>query len=145
MVTEDTYITVLSGEQHCNVKISQVIDMFIEQPEVHVVSHDGKKVSNSVVSNTRATDSKDFISIQFEDAKSLVLTQEHQVYVVEDKQWKRAHQLHTGQHVLSSDNKSKKITSTHIVRDLISHKIYALAVTPDQCYYANDVLIHNES
>lgn len=145
MVTEDTYIAVLSGDQFSNVIITQAIDMFIESTEVYVASHDGKKITSSSISNTRATDSKDFISIQFETAKSLVLTPEHQVYIVEDKQWKRAAQLRTGQHVLTSDNKPKKITSTHIIRDLISHKIYALAVTPDQCYFANDVLIHNES
>lgn len=144
MVPEDTYIATLSGEQICNVKISDVIDMFIEQPNVDVLSHDGKKITASMISNTRSTDARDFVSLQFEDTKSLILTPDHQVYTT-DKQWKRAQALHAGEFVLSFENKPKKITSTHTVRDLISRRIYALAVSPDQCYFANDVLIHNES
>jgi intein/homing endonuclease len=145
MVPEDTFIAVLSGDESTNMKISEVIDLFINQPQVDVMSHDGKKISASMVSNTRATDSRDFISIQFEQSRALVITPEHQIYITDNKQWKRANQLHAGEHVLDSSNTPKQITSVHTVKDNMSHKIYALAVTPDQNYFANDVLIHNES
>lgn len=145
MVPEDTFIAVMSGDELTNIKISEVIDLFINQPQVDVVSHDGKKMSRSLISNTRATDSRDFVSIQFEDSRSLVITPDHQIYTIESKQWKRANQLHTGDHVLDVNNQPKQITSIHTVKDIISHKIYALAVSPDQNYFANDVLIHNET
>lgn len=145
MLTEDTYITVVRDGEHMSEKINDVIDDFISGEVIEVLSHNGKKITQSTVSNTRSSDCKDFISIQFKDTKSLVVTPEHKVYMAGTKEWKKASELAVGQQVLTSLNEHKEITSLHVVRDKVIKRILALAVSPDQSYFANDVLVHNES
>ena len=144
MLTKDTDIILLNEGEHENVKIAQLLDMITSEDEIVIESYD-KRVERGVVSSVRTSDCKDFIYIKCETGDTLVLTHDHKVYIPDEKSWMRADTIVCGKRLLSSDGTTTEIVSTHTISDTTPSRVYSLAVTPTQCYFANNILVHNES
>lgn len=144
MLTKDTDVILLNESEHENVNIAQLLDMITSEDEIVIMSFD-KRVEQGVVSSIRTSDCKDFIYIKCETGDTLVLTHDHKVYIPDEKTWMRADAVVCGKKLLSSDGTVTTIVSTHTINDTTPSRVYSLAVTPTQCYFANNILVHNES
>tara|TARA_R110000772_G_scaffold57914_3_gene131040 strand:+ start:2227 stop:2649 length:423 start_codon:yes stop_codon:yes gene_type:complete len=99
--------------------------------------------SDSNVVATRSSSSKDFIYIQTTSGTSIILTHDHKIYI--DSDWIRADRLSIGLPVLNSELKETKIIDIHKIHNNTSQKVYNLTIENTQCFFANDILVHNDS
>jgi hypothetical protein len=144
MLTKDTDVILLNEGEHEKIKITRLLDMITSEDKIIVESYD-KRPEQGVVSSVRTSDCKDFIYIKCDTGDTLVLTHDHKIYIPEDRAWMRADAVVCGKKLLSSDGSMATITSAHTISDTTPSRVFSLAVTPTQCYFANNILVHNES
>ena len=101
------------------------------------------KIVDSDVIATRSSSSRDFIYIQAESGESVILTHDHKIYV--NSEWIRADKVSTGSTILNSGLNQSVITETHKIQNNTSRKVYNLTIEDTQCFFANDILVHNDS
>ena len=101
------------------------------------------KIVDSDVIATRSSSSKDFIYIQVESGESVILTHDHKIYV--NNEWLRADKVSPGSTILNSKLNQSVIIETHKIQNNTSRKIYNLTIEDTQCFFANDILVHNDS
>lgn len=145
MLVEETTIA-LSGAENTCMKLVDVIDQFgaEKQQFENITSREGSMIVNASIASTRSTSARDFILIQCEDGSSLVVTPEHKIYVTNKKSWERAEHVNTTCSLMTQNNSSTKVTSTHTINDPVASKVHALTVVPTQCYFANNILVRND-
>ena len=113
--------------------------------DMTIKSYNIKKseVTSSTVISTRSSSSKDLIYIQTDTGEAVILTHDHKIYV--DNEWIRADKLSPGQVTLNSKLKQSTIIDMHKIHNDISQKVYNLTIEDTQCFFANDILVHNDS
>ena len=92
---------------------------------------------------TRSSSSKDFIYIQSETGESIILTHDHKIYA--DNEFIRADRVSAGSTILNSELTQSTVIETHKIHNDISQKVYNLTIEDTQCFFANDILVHNDS
>ncbi len=140
MLPSTTVINVNSEERDLDYIIESLtsVDMSIKSYEVKK-----KKIITSDVVATRSSSSKDFIYIQVETGESIILTHDHKIYV--DSEWLRADKIAVGLTVLNSELEQTKIVDIHKIHNDMTQKVYNLTIEDTQCFFANDILVHNDS
>ena len=140
MLPSTTVINVNSEERDLDYVIENLtsVDMSIKSYEVKK-----KKIITSDVVATRSSSSKDFIYIQVETGESIILTHDHKIYV--DSKWLRADKIAVGLTVLNSELEQTKIVDIHKIHNDMTQKVYNLTIEDTQCFFANDILVHNDS
>jgi len=140
MLPSTTVINVNSEERDLDYIIESLtsVDMSIKSYEVKK-----KKIITSDVVATRSSSSKDFIYIQVETGESIILTHDHKIYV--DSEWLRADKIAVGLTVLNSELEQTKIVDMHKIHNDMTQKVYNLTIEDTQCFFANDILVHNDS
>jgi hypothetical protein len=144
MLTKDTEVVIMTNETQVSTNIAILLDMITTQDVIEIASYDSKKVA-ATVSSVRTSDCKDFVYIKCEQGDTLVLTHDHKIYIPETKQWTRADCVTKGTKLLKHDGTKSTIQACHVISDVAPSRVYSLAVTPTQCYFANNILVHNES
>lgn len=117
----------------------------ISTADITIKSYDKKKnkhVDNNV-SSTRSSASRDFIYIQTECNKNIILTHDHKLYI--SGEWKRADQVSRGLNILTTSLDYSPIIDVHKIHNNVSQKVYNLSVEKTQCFFANGILVHNDS
>lgn len=102
-----------------------------------------KEYTNSNVVATRSSSSKDFIYIQTNTGESIILTHDHKIYA--NNEWIRADKIPTGSTVLNSELNQSSVIEMHKIHNDISQRVYNLTIEGTQCFFANDILVHNDS
>jgi intein/homing endonuclease len=120
------------------VKSMTSVEMNIESYNIK-----NKKLTSSNVVATRSSSSKDFIYIQIESGESIILTHDHKIYT--NNEWIRADKIPTGSTILNSKLNQLKVIEMHKIHNDISQKVYNLTIEDTQCFFANDMLVHNDS
>jgi len=140
MLPSTTVINVNSEERDLDYIIESLtsVDMSIKSYAVKK-----KKIITSDVVATRSSSSKDFIYIQVETGESIILTHDHKIYV--DSEWLRADKIAVGLTVLNSELEQTKIVDMHKIHNDMTQKVYNLTIEDTQCFFANDILVHNDS
>lgn len=140
MLPSTTVINVNSEERDLDYIIESLtsVDMSIKSYAVKK-----KKIITSDVVATRSSSSKDFIYIQVETGESIILTHDHKIYV--DSEWLRADKIAVGLTVLNSELEQTKIVDMHKIHNDMNQKVYNLTIEDTQCFFANDILVHNDS
>lgn len=100
------------------------------------------KITTKEVISTRSSSSKDFICIQT-NKSPVILTHDHKVF--SEGEWIRADRLVKGLKLLNSALDPVKITDIHKIHNDISQRVYNLTVQDTECFFANDILVHNHS
>ena len=136
-------ISVLSAGETHDIVIEDVVSLFQSGEEIKILSYD-KKIMESIVANTRTSSSKHFVYIQTDTETPLVVTPDSKIYDPETKEWIRAEHVNKNNHVLHADRSRQRVVDVHLIRDKNISKTYTLTVNPTQCYFANNILIHNE-
>lgn len=113
--------------------------------DMNIKSYNIKKKihTNSNVVATRSSSSKDFIYIQITTGESIILTHDHKIYA--NNEWVRADKLPTGSTILNSELNQSSVIEMHKIHNDISQKVYNLTIEDTQCFFANDILVHNDS
>ena len=101
------------------------------------------KIVDCDVIATRSSSSKDFIYIKTQSGESVILTHDHKIYV--NSEWLRADKVSSGSTILNSELVQSVIVETHKIKNNSSRKIYNLTIEDTQCFFANDILVHNDS
>lgn len=140
MLPSTTFIEVNSETQG----IEYIVEN-ITTREITVKSYNKKtkKHDDSIVISTRSSTCKDFIYIQTVCNKSIIMTHDHKVYV--DGEWTRADQVSKGHNILTKSLDYSNIIDIHKISNNTSQKVYNLSVDDHQCFFANDILVHNDS
>lgn len=140
MLPSTTVINVNSEERDLDYIIESLtsVDMSIKSYAVKK-----KKIITSDVVATRSSSSKDFIYIQVETGESIILTHDHKIYA--DSEWLRADKIAVGLTVLNSELEQTKIVDMHKIHNDMTQKVYNLTIEDTQCFFANDILVHNDS
>ena len=102
-----------------------------------------KTVIDSDVIATRSSSSRDFIYIQTDTGETIILTHDHKIYI--NNEWVRADKIAPGQVTLNSSLDPATIIDIHKIHNDISQKVYNLTIEDTQCFFANDILVHNDS
>lgn len=144
MLTKDTDVVLTTDDNQVQTKIADILDMITTQDEIMIESYDSKMVSASI-SSVRTSDCKNFIYIKCEQGDTIILTHDHKVFIPETKQWVRADNITRDMKLLKRDGTKSAIQSCHTISDVSPSRVYSLAVSPTQCYFANNILVHNES
>lgn len=113
--------------------------------DMNIKSYNIKKKihTNSNVVATRSSSSKDFIYIQITTGESIILTHDHKIYA--NNEWVRADKLPAGSTILNSELNQSSVIEMHKIHNDISQKVYNLTIEDTQCFFANDILVHNDS
>lgn len=114
------------------------IDMYIKSYNIKK-----SKIIDSVVIATRSSTSKDFIYIQTDSGESIILTHDHKIFA--DGEWIRADKITTGAEVINIDLKQTTVVDIHKIHNNVSQRVYNLAIEDTQCFFANNLLVHNDS
>ena len=140
MLPSTTVINVNSEERDLDYIIESLtsVDMSIKSYTVKK-----KKIITSDVVATRSSSSKDFIYIQVETGESIILTHDHKIYV--DSEWLRADKIAVGLTVLNSELEQTNIVDMHKIHNDMTQKVYNLTIEDTQCFFANGILVHNDS
>ena len=144
MLTNDTTVTLMNGNDRVSTKLPEILEMICTDDELIIESYESK-ITTATISSIRTSDSKDFLYLKTCCDNTLMLTPDHKIYLPETKEWIRAENMSKGLCVLMSDGSTSEILSTHIIADNTASRVYSLAITPTQCYFANNILVHNES
>lgn len=117
----------------------------LEQPfgEHSVLTFDGKKTTHSEIVNTRVCSSHDFVYIKVESGDTLVMTPEQKIYDPVKAEWTKSGELNMSASLLHADNKPVRIEELHTIHDQIASKVCTLTIANTQCYFANNLLVHN--
>ena len=142
MVTAQTMIAVMSAGETMNMSVVDLVEQFQFTGEIDVVSYDRAQTTGQIA-NTRCSTGKDFIYIQAGDVGPLIVTPDSRIYQPKSKEWIRASEINNGNEILHVSGDYIPVTETHTIRDRNMGKIYTVTITPTQCYYANNILIHN--
>lgn len=142
MILHDTAIHVPGDPQ----TIGEIVDEFTLTENTSVYTYDTKrkKIKESAIGLTKTTSSKDFILIKTEDDDNLIITLDHKVYDPILKTWTRAQELKCGQHVLNIELEHIRVNETHRIRNTRADKVYTFSVPDYSCFFANNILIHND-
>lgn len=144
MLTKDTNVVLVTDDNQVQANIAQMLDMIVSEDVIEIESYDTKMVA-ATVSSVRTSDCKDFVYIKCEQGDTLVLTHDHKIYTPETKQWVRADNITKEMKLLKRDGSQSAIQACHVISDVTPSRVFSLAVTPTQCYFANNTLVHNES
>ena len=101
------------------------------------------KIIDSNVISTRSSSSKDFIYIQTISGEAIILTHDHKIYA--NNEFVRADKISPSSTVLNSKLEQTAIIDMHKIHNDISQKVYNLTIEDTQCFFANDILVHNDS
>ena len=142
MLTQDTTVIIIEQDDHTPVTLTEMVERISAGQELQVLSRD-RSIKPGDVVNTRGSDSKDFVYIGTEN-HSVILTPDHKVYEPVRKEWMSASMVSSLCYVLDSDNNHVPVVSTHTISDKLSKKTITLTVSPGQCFFANNILVHNE-
>ena len=113
--------------------------------DMNIKSYNIKKstITDKNVIATRSSSSKDLIYIQTDTGETVIVTHDHKIYI--DNEWIRADKISPGQQALNSELKQTAIIDMHKIHNDISQKVYNLTVEDTQCFFANDILVHNDT
>lgn len=142
MITAQTMITIVSAGETHESPMMDIVELFQSTGEVDLLSFD-KKITTGQVSNTRSSSGKDFIYIQVDEQSPLIVTPDARLYDPTVNEWIRATEFVTGKSILTRTGETQTISDVHLIRDEQLCKTYTVTVTPTQCYFANNILIHN--
>jgi len=143
MLTNDTAVTLISDGERVSTKLPEILDMICTDSELIIESYKSK-LTTATISSIRTSDSKDFVYIKTCCDSMLMMTPDHKIYLPENKEWVRAENVSKGLCVLLSNGTTSEISSTHIIADNTVSRVYSLAISPTQCFFANNILVHNE-
>lgn len=117
----------------------------LEQPlgEHSVLTFDGKETTYSEIVNTRVCSSRDFVYIKTDSGDTLVMTPDQKVYDPVKKEWIKSGGLNKSASLLHVDNVPVLVEDLHTIHDQMASKVCTLTVTETQCYFANNLLVHN--
>ncbi len=129
------------NDQTC--EIDQIAKNLSTEPMI-VQSYKVKtdKITPREVTSTRSSSSKDFIYIQTTDSL-IILTHDHKVF--SEGEWIRADRVTKELKLLNSSLDPISITDIHKIHNNTSQKVYNLTVQDTECFFANDILVHNHS
>ena len=142
MLTHEATVIVIEQDEQIVKTITEIAEDITNGESVHVLSRD-RSIRPGEVVNTRGSDSKDFVYVGTEK-HNIILTPDHKLYDPVRKEWIAAMSINTSHHVLTSDKENLPVTSTHKIADVMSQRTLTLTVTPGQCFFANNILVHNE-
>lgn len=124
--------------------IEDATKLMRSKKDISVESYDVKnkrKVFSPIIS-TRCCDSKDFIMIKTESNETIIVTLDHKIYTPDG--WLRADALSGRTQVMDSTTGLTAITDLHRIQDDLVRKVYTLTIEDTQCYFANNILVHND-
>lgn len=139
MLVLTTQIT-LSGDSEV-----KTLNDVLEQPfgEQSVLTFDGKKTTYSEIVNTRVCSSHDFVYIKTSSGDTLVMTPDQKVYDPVKKEWTKSGELNKSASLLHADNAPVEVEDLHTIHDQMASKVCTLTIAETQCYFANNILVHN--
>jgi hypothetical protein len=125
------------------IDIESVVKSFRHDTNMLVMSYDGNNITRNEVASTRSSDSKDFICIQYGDNNSIVLTPTQRLYEPRLKKYIKASDINASNTILTSQLDLMPVTHKHNIKNTQTASVYTISVSNDQCFFANDVLVHN--
>ena len=140
MLPSNTIITTICGEQDLDQIVNNLTSI-----DYTACSYNTKKLkpTSSDIVATRSSSSKDFIYIQVESGNSIIMTHDHKAFV--DGKFARADKISPGMSVLNSSYEPDNVVDIHKIQNNTSQKVYNLTVIDTQCFFANNILVHNDS
>lgn len=140
MLPSNTIITTICGEQDLDQIVNNLTSI-----DYTACSYNTKKLkpTSSDIVATRSSSSKDFIYIQVESGNSIIMTHDHKAFV--DGKFTRADKISPGMSVLNSSYEPDNVVDIHKIQNNTSQKVYNLTVIDTQCFFANNILVHNDS
>lgn len=136
--------TVISGPVD-DLAILEIVKEFDFDDEVKVMSYNGKKIVESLVTSTRKCDTRDLLLIETDyDEVKLIVTPEHRVYDSTAKKFTRAMDIKNGATLKHIDEIDTKVTKVRKITNNALEDVYTLTIDETQCFFASGVLVHND-
>ena len=142
MLPKNTVITCAEDD----LTLQEVIEQFNQRNDVFGCSYDYKKKKNleCLVPSTRRSSVTDmtFVETDYDEVK-LILTHDHRVFSVDQQKFIRATLLTPGTRLKHVDDIDVKVVKVYKLTQPVPTDVYTLTVNKTQCYYANQILVHN--
>lgn len=128
-------------------RIQDFVKDFVSKSDSLIESYDTKKNKQAKchVNATRSSDTHHFIFIETETGDNVILTGDQKIYDPVKQQWTRADKITTtGAHVVQYEiDKHIKVVNVHKIKNNTIKDVYTLIVDDTQCFFANNILVHN--
>ena len=141
--TTSIYMYENTQTNYNKIDIESVVKTFRHDTDILVMSYDGNNITRNSVASTRSSDSKDFVCVQYGDNNSIVLTPTQRVYDPKAKKYIKAMDINMTNTILTSQLDIMQVTHKHDIKNTQSTNVYTISISNDQCFFANDVLVHN--
>lgn len=142
MLPKNTVITCAEDD----LTLQEIIEQFNHKNDIFVRSYDPKKGKDleCLIPSTRRTRVTDmtFVETDYDEVK-LILTHDHRVYVEDEQKFIRASMLKTGMKLKHVDGIDVKVVKVYKLTQPVPADVYTLTVDKTQCFYANQILVHN--
>ena len=126
-----------------NMSIHEIVEQFDFNDEVSVMSYNGRKITESAITSTRKSDTRDLLLLEpNHDDITLLLTPSHKVYDAENKKYVRASEIKQDtvlKHVDGIDIRAIKVRK--IINNMLED-VYTLSIDKTQCFFASGILVH---
>ena len=142
MLPKNTVITCTEDD----LTLQEVVEQFNQKNDVFVRSYDHKKRKDleCLVPSTRSSSVTDmtFGETDYDEVK-LILTHDHRVYSVDQQKFIRSTLLLPGTQLKHVDGIDVKVVKVYKLTQPVPTDVYTLTVDKTQCFYANQILVHN--
>jgi len=143
----DANIKIIVNDTHVN--IQELVKDFTNKSDSMIESYDIKKNAHVKcnINATRRSDTQHFIYIETQTGDNIILTGDQKIYDPEKQQWLRADKVTTTNNlfVRHETDKHAKVSNVHKIKNNLLKDVYTLVVDNTQCFFANNILVHNAS